>query len=237
MRQWFTYDGQTSRDFGVYISGMGTYNAPMRDQTKVSIPGRNGDLTIDNNRYENIEVSYPAFIFSDFDANVAAFRNFLLKEPKYRRLEDTYHPDEFRMARYAGGFTADVIDTHRAGEFELVFDCYPQRFLKVGEKKVEVSTGDSLLNRWEQTALPLVRVYGNGTLTINGVAIVIADNAGSYIDIDCDLQEAYKDTLATSKNANITLSNGVFWSLPEGSSSITISGLTKVEIAPRWWIL
>lgn len=236
MRQWFTYDGQTSKDFGVYISGMGTYNAPRRDQTKISIPGRNGDLTLDNNRFDNIEVVYPAFIYNNFDANVAAFRNFLLKAPKYRRLEDTYHADEYRLARYTGGFTADVLDTHQGGQFELTFDCYPQRFLKVGEKVLEVSSGDKLLNRWEQTALPLVRVYGNGTLTINDVSIVIANNA-SYIDIDCDLQEAYKDTLATSRNENITLTDGVFFSLPDGESEITISGLSKVEIAPRWWIL
>ena len=61
MRNWFIYDGKNSKDYGVYISGMQTYNAPERDVTSLEIPGRNGELTIDNGRYKNINITYPAF--------------------------------------------------------------------------------------------------------------------------------------------------------------------------------
>lgn len=134
MRNWFTYGGKSSKDFGVYISGSGTFNAPERDQSSVSVVGRNGDLTIDNGRYKNTVLTYPAFIYDNFDANVSAFRNFLLKATSYKRLEDTYHPEEYRLAKYSDGFEADVVATLRGGEFNLLFDCCPQRFLKDGEK-------------------------------------------------------------------------------------------------------
>ena len=56
----------------IYISGSGTFNAPEMDITTVEIPGRNGDLTISNNRFRNITVEYPAFIRKQFRHNAAA---------------------------------------------------------------------------------------------------------------------------------------------------------------------
>ena len=236
MRQYLTFNGKNSKDYGVYISGGGTFNAPRRSRDKINIPGRNGSLTIDNGRYDNISVEYPAFIYRDFDVNISAFRNMLLANRKYVRLEDSYHPDEFRMALYDGNFEADVVDNLSAGKFTLLFDCYPQRFLKSGEQEYEYTAAGSILNRTDQIALPLLRVYGDGTVTINGVSIVISGSS-TYTDIDCELMEAYKDTLTTNKNSTITLSNGKFPQLDPGSNAITLSSVTKVIITPRWWIL
>lgn len=235
MRNWFTLDGKSSKDFGVYISGLNTFGAAERDQTKVEVVGRNGDLTIDNGRYRNVSVVYPAFIYDGFKQNVAAFRNFLLSKKAYTRLEDTYHPDEFRLAKFSGSFNADVVADLVAGEFDLTFDCYPQRFLKRGEKEYEFTAAGAIRNDTDQVALPLVRVYGDGTVTINGITITIS-GSDTYTDIDCDLQEAYKDTLNVSKNNTITLNDGKFFELESGDNTITFTA-TKVIIKPRWWIL
>ena len=54
-----TFGPVNSSDFDVVISGEGVFDAPKKDVEKVSIPGRNGDLIIERNRYENIIVSYP----------------------------------------------------------------------------------------------------------------------------------------------------------------------------------
>ena len=43
MRNYFTLDGTDSRDFGVYISGRGTFNGPARNLDFISVPGRNGE--------------------------------------------------------------------------------------------------------------------------------------------------------------------------------------------------
>ena len=236
MRNYFVLNDKNSKDYGVYISGGGTFNAPQRSREKFNIPGRNGTLTKDNGYYENISIEYPAFIYDNFDVNIAAFRNMLLSAKGYARLEDSYHPDEYRLAMYDGNFEADVVDNLRAGQFTLTFDCYPQRFLKEGEKGVEFTAAGALNNWTDQTALPLIRAYGDGTLTINGVSIAIAGSDG-YTDIDCELMEAYKDTLATNKNNTITLTNGAFPQLDPGSNNISFTSITKLIITPRWWIL
>ena len=236
MRNYFVFDGYNSKDYGVYISGSDTFNSPRRSQEMIQIPGRNGALTIDNGYYENITLTYPAFIYDDFDMNISAFRNILLSRLGYVRLEDSYHPGEYRKAKYTGNFQTDVVDNLKAGQFDLTFDCYPQRYLKSGEESVELSVAGSIYNQTEQTALPLIRAYGDGTLTIGAISVVIAGSDG-YTDIDCELMEAYKDTLATNKNSTITLSNGEFPKLMPGANAISFTGMTKVVITPRWWIL
>ena len=236
MRQWFTFNGKSSKDFGVYISGLNTFGAPERDVDIISISGRNGDLTIDNGRYKNIDVSYPAFIFDRFDNNIEGLRNFLLSQSGYKRLEDTYHPNEYRLARYKSGLTPKVIDELYAGEFDLTFDCYPQRYLKSGDQIITLTADGSLFNEYAQIAKPIIRAFGTGSFTIGDVTLTI-NSADGYTDIDCELQEAYKDDLTTNCNANITLNDGVFPSLVSGDNEISLDGITQLDIKPKWWIL
>ena len=232
MRNWLTFDGVSTKDFGVYINGAQTYDAPARSREVISVPGRNGDLIIDNGRYENTEVTYHAFIYRDFEVNVEGFRNLLLSRTSYKRLEDTYHPQEFRLGIYNGNFSADVVEWLEAGEFDLTFNCKPQRFLKSGEDAITFTSDGSLLNETMQTAKPLLRVYGTGTFSIGGATMTIS-SANVYTDIDCDLMDAFKGT--TNCNGNIS---GTFAALAPGDNAVTLgSGITKIEITPRWWVL
>ena len=134
MRNYLIINGVDSRDYGVYISGQGTFSAPERAYEFYSIPGRNGALIGNEKRLENIAVTYPAFIFGDdFSEKVANFRSFLLSNIGYQRIEDSYHPDEFRMGVYVGPFEPEVTQINDAGQFDITFNCKPQRYLKDGE--------------------------------------------------------------------------------------------------------
>lgn len=236
MRNFIIFNGKSFMDYGVFISGDGTFNAPERDTTNIEIPGRNGTLTIDNGRYKNLPVKYPAFIVHDFNTNIEGLRNFLLTQNGYGRLEDTYHPEEFRKAKISGGFTTKPIAELYAGEFDLEFDCYPQRFLKSGELSVSFTAAGNLINKYLTEAKPLIRAYGTGSFTLGGVTVQITA-ANTYTDIDCDLEECYKDTLATNRNNYVVLTSGSFPVLKPGDNQITLSGISKLEIMPRWWVL
>ena len=89
IKNWITFGGTDCRTYKVYISGNGTFNSPERDGANVSIPGRNGDIFLDNERYKNIDVKYPAFIAENFSTNMQNFRNAILSKVGYQRLEDT----------------------------------------------------------------------------------------------------------------------------------------------------
>ena len=46
----FTFNGQSSPDFGLIISGKDIYSAPAPDVSFVSVPGRDGDVLIDQGK-------------------------------------------------------------------------------------------------------------------------------------------------------------------------------------------
>lgn len=236
MRKTIVFNNKSLADFGVFISGEGVFDAPERDEESVSIPGRNGELTIDNGRFKNLPLKYPAFIASNLKTNVQALRNFLLTQSGYQRLEDDYHPQEFRMAKWTGTFTAKPVPELWAAEFDLNFSVCPQRYLKEGEQVIELSQAATIENGNQTTALPLLRVYGTGTLSVDGVRIQITE-ADGYTDIDCELQEAYKDSLENNRNNKIILQDDAFPKLVPGENEISFTGINKIELTPRWWIL
>lgn len=236
MRKTITFNNKSLADYGVYISGKGVFNAPERDTESIKIPGRNGELTIDNGRYNNLALTYPAFIIRDLKTNIQGLRNHLLSQRGYVRLEDDYYPEEYRLAKWIGDFEAEPIEELYAANFNLTFSCYPQRFLKIGEQEIEITAATTINNEHYTTALPLIRAYGTGSFSIGGIAVQITSASG-YTDIDCELQEAYKDSLATNCNGNIVLTNGEFPKFVPGDNAITLSGITKLIITPRWWIL
>ena len=195
----------------------------------------NGSLTIDNGRFMNQEITYAMYVRGDIRRRIMGIRNAFAAVQGYQRLEDTYNPEEFYLARYSE-VAVDQSDRHRAG-FKITFDRKPQRFLKTGEMPIEITAASSSIwNEEKFAALPLIRAYGTGSFSIGGVAVSISA-ADTYTDIDCELQEAYKDTLATNKNAYVTLTNGKFPQLNPGTNAVTITGLSKIIVYPRWWRL
>lgn len=233
MRNYFTFGGYDSRDFGVYISGSGTYNSPKRDYNTYKVPGRNGDLIGKSDRLENVKVTYPAFSYASFDQNIADLRSALLSTDGYARLWDSYHQDEYRMAYYAGPLTVKARKRLDAGEYDLSFDCKPQRFLISGETAQTFSTAGTITNPTLFDSRPLIRVTGYGTLMIGSDVITIAQ-AFAYVDIDSEIQDCYHET--DNANGKVTLQQNDFPVLSPGVNNIAFSGnITSVAITPRWY--
>lgn len=179
------FDGKDSRDYGVYITGEAVFNAPEREVEMISIPGRSGQLALDKGRFENIEVTYPAGIFADTEADFAEaisdFRNLLCSRRGYVRLQDDYHPDEYRMAVYKSGLEVTPAQL-RAGEFNIVFDCKPQRYLTSGETATAVASGGTLTNPTLFDAKPQLQVWGYGDISINSETIkVVSEYVGDVV--------------------------------------------------------
>lgn len=192
-----TYDGVDSSDFGVFISGEGVFDAPARRGEMISIPGRNGSLFMDEGVFENITVEYPAFIGTGYEelfrTKLGDLRSALSSRGNYKRLTDTYHPDEFRLGVFREGLEVDPQHITRAGGFTMKFDCKPQRFLVSGESPVYYLENGSITNPTQFEASPLIKVTGNGTVAIgeNGdYRFIVSGNTGT-IWIDSDIMEAY----------------------------------------------
>lgn len=121
------------KECDMFVLGKGVFGAPSRDVTQIHVPGRNGDILIDNGGWNNVDVTYSSCcILSNFRENVAKLRGYLLANPGYHELIDPYNPDEVRYAEFRGPFTPEAFTAkgNNAGMFDLTFNCKPQRFLR-----------------------------------------------------------------------------------------------------------
>lgn len=204
------FGGVDSSDYGIYISGEGAYNAPERNVEFVKVPGRNGDIAIDQGRYENIKVTYPAMVLEDdqehFREKLSEFRNAILSQKGYQRLEDSYHPDEFRMGVYHDGLeVSEILTLAQGGNFELIFNCKPQRWLIDGDYPIPVDSGDVLLNPTLLESRPLLEVEGYGVILFNDRPLVITNSTLGKTK----LADNYDSGAITSTNWN----NGTYESI------------------------
>lgn len=172
----FTYDGKSTREFGVYITGEGVFNAPERAVEMISIPGRDGEYALDQGHFNNIEVTYRAGIVADsttdFAEAISNFRNWLASRKGYCRLTDEYNPNEYRMAVFKNVITVEH-EGLETGEFDITFNCKPQRWLTSGETAVAVTSGGTITNPTLFPSSPLLAVEGYGSIGFNGYEIEI----------------------------------------------------------------
>ena len=179
MQNSIIFGGIDSADFGIYIGGEGTFDAPKRDVEMISIPGRNGAFALDKGRFENIEVTYSAFNhepdLATFSAQLEGFRNAICSQKGYQRLTDTFHPDEYRMAAYIDGLEIKPVNFNTASTFDIVFDCKPQRYLLSGEEAFTVTSGQTITNPTRFESSPMLEVEGYGNIQFNGYGITIND--------------------------------------------------------------
>lgn len=238
-----TFDGISSRTYGVYITGEAAYNAPERSVEMITIPGRNGTLAIDRGRYENIEVTYPAGVFAETEAefvqNISAFRNEICSRLGYLRLTDEYNQDEYRLAVYHSGLEVEKARTP-AGEFNLVFDCKPQRFLISGETEQTFAADGTISNPTKFSAAPMLAVTGVGTVGIGSYSFTLQGLPGQETFIDCEVMEAWQISGGVKVSANdlVQYAGNEFPRLVPGANGIELgAGITKVKVTPRWWRL
>lgn len=269
MHNYLIYAGINTLDYGIRINGKRTYGAPERDETMVSVPGKNGDVVLDNGRWLNRVVSYDCSIARDFRHRFDSFRQAVMAAHGYQRMEDTYHQDEFYLARLSGALEPNVSMQLDAGTFTLTFDRKPQRYLKSGELEVEGASPIDMYNPTLYASRPLIRVNCGSTDSLKLLSVghpatstmlvvypyPVLDEAlsaedfaaalatGLYVDIDCDIGEAYgvyySGGVATTINLNaaISLSTGSgFPSLMPGENHISTTG-DGLAVTPRWYTI
>lgn len=173
------WNGISSDEIGVIVQHYPKVTLPKRKVEVIQIPGRNGDIIIDHEAYENYEQSYEVFLEADkyggLEAVMPKLSAWLTGSYGYQRLEDSYFPEFYRMAYIANAHEfASYFNQYGFGT--LTFNCAPQKFYKSGEREILVTNGQVIHNPSEMSAKPLIRFYINGqyrgdiTFTTDGVS-------------------------------------------------------------------
>ncbi len=227
------FNDKSSKDLGLVITSSNLYNAPQLSYSADKIDGRNGNLITCDGSYQNVELTVKMMWRDKAESITNQIKSWLLSAKGYKRLESDYQMDCYRLAMVSGTLDFDIFK-NRSGSVEVTFTCKPQLYLKSGEQVTTFTTDGIIDNPTLFDAKPLIRVYGVGELGIGSDTITISKGATEYIDIDCDIQDCYEGL--DNRNGLVSLTD--FPVLSSGNTGITLgTGITKVEITPRWWML
>lgn len=239
MSDYFIYGGVNSATFLARVFPTDSMlKAPAHKYEEVVVPGRSGKLLMDLASFDNIVREYDVQIVGDSElAQFIALRNYLASRTGYLRLTDSFDPTHYYMAAYTEAFdlTADWHSQKRA-RGTITFDCKPQRFLLSGETAVVMTASGTITNQTRFPSKPLLRVTTTrATASVLGVGSTnITIKRQGVIYIDCEMGRAYNG--ATPLDTFISLNTIDFPTLEPGSNGISLgTGISRVEITPRWW--
>lgn len=227
-----TFNNKPFADFNTFWDGAEIFKTPQKDSSFYSVPGRNGDLEIFNDRYLNKEIPINCFIRENFKENYSNLINFLYSQNGYKRFETSLEPDIYRMASFVSEIEPSTGQFNKYGQFTLTFNFKPQKWLKQGEIGIDVDGSIMLINPTRFTALPLFEVVGTGTMNVNSSVLTLANNTSTTF-IDCDLQDCYEGDI--NRNPDLTVTGG----FPKfgKENGVSFSGFDSVKVHPRWWKL
>lgn len=230
-----TVGGISSLDYNIYVLDSDDENSTSRERDTVQVPGRNGDLHFDSGRYANITRTYKCVCMENPKQNVSAFVSALLSQTGYQRIEDTLNEEYYKLGDFVGNVSPVFAKTKDAARFDLSFDCKPQKWLKIGERQITLSTGsNTIINPTYYDAYPLLEVTGNGNIGIGSNTVTITGNTETII-LDLDLGDAYSKTAHANRNSLVSWTAKP--SVKSGQSGITVASGMTAKITPRWWTL
>lgn len=231
------FNGISSKDLHIQVQTEPDYDFPEKDYEVTHVPGRNGDIVIDQGSWQNVSRKYNLAMDAgkiSYTEVASKLVQWLHSASGYARLEDSYEPDFYRMAMYKDSGSISNI-YNKAGQIEIEFTCKPQRYFKSGEIADIFTTSTEYRNPTDFPAKPLIKIHGSGsgTVKIGAYTVTINDILDGMV-VDSEQQDTYKD----QTNCNSKVSITEYPKLIAGNNAISISGgVTSIEIIPRWWTL
>ena len=231
------FNGISSQDLHIQVQTEPSYDFPEKDYDVTHVPGRNGDIVIDQGSWQNVSRKYNLAMDAgkiSYTEVASKLVQWLHSASGYARLEDSYEPDFYRMAMYKdSGSISNIFN--KAGQIDVEFTCKPQRYFKSGEAADIFVASSEYRNPTDFPAKPLVKIHGSGSgvVGIGTYTVTINDIIDGMI-VDSEQQDTYKGQMNCNSKVSIT----EYPKLVSGNNVISISGgVTSIEIIPRWWTL
>lgn len=104
----FTFGKKSTWDFPIMkVEKYPSARGGIRKYQTYSIPGRNGDLHVDEGAFQNYTQPYECYYHTDMLTNemAHAVKAWLLASGGYQRLVDAYDPTHYRLGNYNAAWT------------------------------------------------------------------------------------------------------------------------------------
>jgi len=227
----FTLDNTVNSraDLGLRITQPPIIPTTKRIIDSIEVDGREGSLTILRGWEDVVFDMKAALIGSDLHSR---FREII---PIILSAKTVYFSNDDAVYYNIKHMSAWTLERRlsKLYEFSLTFTCSPFRYLRSVPAVILTQSG-TVVNIGGIYSLPKITVYGTGsrTLTINNKPVTLNILSGN-LTIDSELKTCYFGNVA--QNSQMT---GDFPVLEVGNNAIVIgTGITKIEIEPRWRFL
>lgn len=236
----FIFDNKSSEDFNLIIKSSNHSSVPFVSYEEIEIPGRDGEVIINNNCYKNRKINVVVYI-DNMNSNetiheyARRIKKWLQSDMKYKKLIFDDDSDFYLEAICINQLDFEKI-IENFSEMQLTFLCKPYKKY-INENKITLISSRKIYNSYMKSK-PKIKVIGSGNITLNiNNQQVILKGIESEIEIDSEIMNAYKVV-----DGKMILQNNKMYSdfpiLEEGQNSISWTGnVTKVEIIPRWAVL
>lgn len=224
----FILDGtiHSKKDLALRISEVPILPLSQRIVDRIEVDGREGTLTLEKG-WNDIEFSMKVVLQStDYLTKFREICPRILSAQTITFSNDTAVHYKIKQIRISG--LNQILSS--LWEFEIEFVCAPFRYMNDVATLIRTSSG-TVSSHGNVYSLPRIKVFGTGkrTLTINGKAIVL-NLQSEYLILDSELKECYYGNQVANH-----LMSGEFPIFTLGSNQVTLgTGITKVEIEPRW---
>ena len=215
---------------GILISAMPDIVKPKRREEEITIPGRNGILTIDEGTYEAYTLSMECGT-----RGMARLSEIAAWLDGSGELTLSTEPDRVYRARISNAISiSDVIYLYTS--FLVQFKVFPFKYsVNRADEAKTLTAPTTIYNQGTVYSEPTITVYGTGnvTLTINGKNYTLSGIDG-YVTINSEMQEVYKGNV----NKNNSYGAMDFPRFEVGANAISWTGnVDRVEIEPKWrWL-
>ncbi len=225
MIPYFIFNDVNSKDRGVIVNNLPPISKPERSFEEINVPGRNGNLYIDNKCYNSFQYEITCTLMPGCNIRtIVQWLNGLGKLTICTELDKFYNVVIKNQI--------DFEQVYRVcNEFTIIFDVNPIAY-SVREKELTLTNNTQFIIKESTYEIkPYLKISGSGniTLTINNKSVVLK-SIQEYIELDCELEEAFKE----NENCNSKVECDEFPILIPGQNSISwIGTVSSIQIRYR----
>lgn len=220
-------DGESAKEQGLQLSRRPDIPVANMVYETVSVPGRDGQLTIPLG-YNSVSITLQYnFIENVEETARKPIRKALNWLTGKKQLEFSDDPGFYRIIQEES-IQPVVNDLKGYAGFEVNYVLEPFWYEEAGTETI--SSGTVITNPSSVPAPILMRVYGQGTIVVavNGEEFTLK-NVVDWLDVDGISKNATKNGITQNENMI-----GDFPELQPGDNTITFEDADKIELTKRW---
>lgn len=188
------WSGKDLNDFGMRLLSELKFDGAERDIDEIEIPGRNGVVVIDNQRFNPVIQNFKFTISLlkgkiNLESQIKEAQAFISGIYSFKDFSWDGEPNYIFKAK-VDGKSSTTRDNPWIASVDIPIKLFPMKYLKDTYSNTRtLKSGESFQSKGTQVAYPIITLIGTGnvTLTVNGKTFILK-NVTVGVVIDCENQ-------------------------------------------------